>query len=100
MALYLDRDVADLVKIVEEKQKAARAEVTKIKDVWLRANKVVPEPEPSGARAAGGHDGAHLIDTSLKRESLTMDMAPTDYQKWRESLERFFKASDLQGAKD
>ena len=98
VALYLAGDVADLIKVVEEKQKAAKAEFTKIEDIWLRANKVVPEPpETNGARAAG--EGTRLIDTSLKPACLTMDVAPAEYRKWREGLECFFEANELHGAK-
>ena len=97
VAHYLAGTDADMLSSVEEKQKAAKAEFLKIEDFWLRANKVVPEPE--GARAAGGHEGSRLIDTSLKPETLTMDVAPADYRKWKEGVESFFEANDLHAAK-
>ena len=98
VALYLAGNDDNLKAQVEAKQIVAKDEFDKLEDLWLRADKVVPEPD-GGGRAGPSAEAARLIDTSLRPEKLTMDMQPGDYRKWRGALESFFEANDLAAAK-
>ena len=98
VALYLAGNDDNLKAQVEAKQIVAKDEFDKLEDLWLRADKVVPEPD-GGGRAGPSTEAARLIDTSLRQEKLTMDVQPGDYRKWRGALESFFEANDLAAAK-
>ena len=60
----------------------AKDEFDKLEDLWLRADKVVPESD-RGGWPGPSTEVSRLIEKSLQPDKLTIDVQPGDYQEWR-----------------